>query len=203
MIAGATHMPAPWAQAVHFCGRSPTAARLAVSVSGPRGRWQRSVFGVSRHGYPAGKPLNRAAGGRFGDVFAPERLFVSRPALEFLAVADPLNPVVLREDHLDGAGRERVRPENLYRWLGLGSPSQSDCHATSIISLGCGLSVDYLWVALQFPPVGTEWTPTRLSRPLRPAAINARWFHLNRSPAMGPRIGKRGTGTLTIQSCWT
>ena len=99
----------------HMCGSSPTAARFTVSVSGPRGRWQRSVFGVSGHGDPAGKPLNRATGGRLGNVFAPERLLVSRPTLKFLAVADPLNPVVLSEDHLDGAGRECVRPENLYR----------------------------------------------------------------------------------------
>ena len=83
---------------------------------------------------------------RFGDVLAPWRLFVRGPATELLAIADPLDPVVLHEDHLHSASRKRVRPENRYRRLGLGSPSQSDCHATSIISLGCGLSVDYLWV---------------------------------------------------------
>jgi hypothetical protein len=77
-------------------------------------------------------------------VLAPGRLFVGGPAPELLAVADPLDAVVLHQDHLDRASRERVRPEDCHWGLGFGPPSQSDCHATSIISLGCGLSVDYL-----------------------------------------------------------
>jgi hypothetical protein len=80
-------------------------------------------------------------------VFTPRRLFMSRPAPEFIAITYPLNPVVLHQDDLHSTRRERVRPEYRYRCLGFRPPAQSDCHAASIIPLGCGLSVDYLWVA--------------------------------------------------------
>ena len=65
-----------------------------------------SVFEVSGDRNSTGETLDRAPGGRLGDVLTPQRLFVCGPALEFLAVTDPLDPVISGENDLDGSGRE-------------------------------------------------------------------------------------------------
>ena len=105
---------------------------------------------ISRHGDPAGQSLDRAPCSSLGDVLAPGRIFVSAPPTEFLAVADPLDPIVLHQDDLDGTSGEGVSAQYGERRLGLGFSSKSECHGSSIIPLGCGLSVDYLWVCIEF-----------------------------------------------------
>jgi hypothetical protein len=101
---------------------------------------------ISRHADPACQPLDRAPRSRLGDVFTPGRILVMAPAAEFLAVADPLDPLVLHQDDLHGASGKSVSAEHGQRRLDLGSPSKSQWHGASIIPLGCGLSVYYLWV---------------------------------------------------------
>lgn len=107
------------------------------------------VIHVPRHPNPPRQPLNGAPCRRLGNVLAPRGFLVGGPAPELLAVADPLDAVVLHEDHLHRAGRKSVRAEHRHRRLQLGPSSKPQCHRTSIIPLGCGLSVDYLWVCLK------------------------------------------------------
>jgi hypothetical protein len=97
----------------------------------------------------AGQPLNRAARRRLGDVLAPGRFFVGSPTPKLLAITNPLNPVVLCQDHLHSASGKCIRAEHGDRGWWFGAPAKSDGHAPSIIRVGCELSVDYLWVGRQ------------------------------------------------------
>ena len=86
---------------------------------------ERSVLEISLQGDPAGQPLDRASRCSLGNVLAPGRIFVGAPAAEFFAITNPLDPVVLHQNNLDGTSGEGVSAQYGERRLDLGSSAKS------------------------------------------------------------------------------
>jgi hypothetical protein len=103
-------------------GRRDARAPDSRGSQGQR-RAPESVLEVSVDRDPAGQSLNGAARGRLGYVLAPRRLFMGGPAPKLVAITNPLDPVVLHEDHLDGSGRECIRPQHRHGGLGFRAPA--------------------------------------------------------------------------------
>jgi hypothetical protein len=101
--------------------RSPR--RPIVEAPRAQQRVPESVLEVSVDRDPAGQSLNGATRCRLGNVLAPWRLFMGGPAPKLVAITNPLDPVVLHEDHLDGSGRECIRPQHRHGGLGFRAPA--------------------------------------------------------------------------------